>query len=76
MKKTRVDRLGRIVIPIDCRKSLGITENTELIVDYDNSHVTITPVNESCKICGECAPISADLPLCLACVTKIKNDMI
>ncbi len=50
----RVDVLGRIVIPIDIRQSLGITDGTRMEFDYDSDapFVTLRLARETCRLCG------------------------
>jgi transcriptional pleiotropic regulator of transition state genes len=74
MKRARIDKLGRIVIPMHYRKALGITTETDLTLDCDNNKIIISPSESNCKICEK--PIIhkvTDLPICNECVEKIKK---
>ena len=74
MKKIRIDKLGRIVIPMHYRKALGITTETELILEYTGSKMTISISEDICKICEKRLDrASTDLPICNECVEKIKK---
>ena len=42
MKQTKIDKLGRIVIPKDHRRILGIDENTRLTVKCESGQIIIT----------------------------------
>lgn len=53
MKRTRIDKLGRLVIPIGYRKELNITTDTDLIVDYENDKIVISKIGNFCKICNK-----------------------
>jgi len=35
------DKLGRIVIPIDFRRSMGVTENTEILVTVNEEGILL-----------------------------------
>jgi len=35
------DKLGRIVIPIDFRRSMGVTENTEILVTVNEEDILL-----------------------------------
>ena len=41
MKKARIDKLGRIVIPINYRKNLDITTDTDLIIECSDGKIEI-----------------------------------
>ena len=75
MKKTRIDRLGRFVIPISYRKLLNITPETDLIIECDESKITITSSTTSCKLCGRKIEFDKPFPLCKECIQKIKVDI-
>lgn len=71
MKRIRIDKLGRVVIPMSCRKTLGITENTDLIIDCDGGNVNIRPVLNSCKLCGAEIKEGLVIALCERCINKV-----
>ena len=73
MKIREIDKLGRIVIPINFRKSLGITENTVLNIEEENGSIIITPINVLCKLCNQKITNPTDVPLCYNCIRKIKE---
>ena len=73
MKKTKIDRLGRIVIPIQYRKALGLGENSEINVEYDERKIIITPTALTCRICGVAVSGGYELSLCESCIAKIKE---
>ena len=72
MKICKTDNLGRIVLPIGFRKTLSITENTELIVSLKKDAILITPKETLCKICGEAA-FDKRFSLCKKCIEEIKK---
>lgn len=49
----RVDRLGRIVLPIELRLQLGIDKTTLVEVYRDDSSIVLTKHKEGCVICGD-----------------------
>ena len=72
MKSVRVDKLGRIVIPIDYRKRLNIIEGSEMILKIYGNKISLIPYSISCRLCGK--EISkAGIPLCEACIKQIKS---
>lgn len=48
----RVDDLGRIVIPMELRRSLGIQIKDPLSISVDNGRVVLQKYAEACVICG------------------------
>lgn len=72
MKIARIDRLGRIVIPISYRRSLGITPEKDLNIEMSQGKVIISRSELLCKLCGKSIK-SAEIPLCKSCISKIKS---
>ena len=73
MKRTRIDKLGRLVIPIGYRKELNITTDTDLIVDYENDKIVISKIGNFCKICNKEMKEENTLSICNICWRKIKS---
>ena len=73
MKETKVDKLGRIVIPISYRQKLKISAETELIIDCDNRCIRIMPIVNKCKLCDNDICEKRDIPICDECITKVKE---
>lgn len=73
MKKARIDKLGRIVIPASYRKHLNITTQTDLLIDCDNRIISILPIPSACRICGTEIKGNGDIPLCDECISRIKK---
>ena len=73
MKKTKIDKLGRIVIPISYRKELNITTETDIIIECNKSIITISPSSSICKICEKSLDSDSSLPICKNCILKIKS---
>ena len=75
MKSARIDRLGRIVIPIDYRRKLGLKAGSEINISYDNEKVIITSAEDCCRLCKNKSIFSSEVPLCPECIEKIKSIM-
>ena len=69
----KIDRLGRIVLPMEIRKSLKIKENDELDVALDNGCIVIYPHIRVCKICGSKQIENKEFLLCKNCVEAVKR---
>ena len=71
----KVDELGRIVLPIELRRTLDIAERDELEIYLDEDKVILKKYEPSCIFCGESEEI---LPfngymVCLDCIDKLTN---
>jgi len=44
MGKITVERRGRIVIPAEIRRALGIKEGSELFIEIERGKIVLTPV--------------------------------
>ena len=49
----RVDELGRIVIPIELRRTLDIKEKDSLEIFTDGDKIILKKYNPACIFCGE-----------------------
>ncbi|MGX5442883.1 AbrB/MazE/SpoVT family DNA-binding domain-containing protein [Bacillus thuringiensis] len=49
----KVDELGRVVIPVELRKSLGIAEGTALDFHVDGENIVLRKHEKSCFVTGE-----------------------
>ena len=50
----QIDKLGRLVLPSDIRKSLGITSGVDSVEFFlDNESVVIRKYRPACVFCGE-----------------------
>lgn len=48
----KVDELGRIVLPIEIRRSLDIAERDELEIFVENDRIVLQKFEPSCVFCG------------------------
>lgn len=49
----RVDELGRIVLPIELRRTLDIAERDELEIYLEHDRIILQKFEPSCVFCGE-----------------------
>ena len=49
----KVDELGRIVLPIELRRTLGIAEKDPLEIFVEEDTVILRKYNPACIFCGE-----------------------
>lgn len=73
----RIDDLGRVVLPVELRKSFGIHEADpiEILVDNENSTILLKKYQPGCGFCGNMGELVdfSDHKICRECVDKIKT---
>ena len=69
-----IDRLGRVVIPMEYRKELGIEYQSRVLILLSNGEIVIRPHKRSCALCGEILEGERNIPLCDSCIEKTKNE--
>ncbi|KAB2451723.1 AbrB/MazE/SpoVT family DNA-binding domain-containing protein [Bacillus sp. CH126_4D] len=57
----KVDELGRVVIPIELRRTLGIAEGTALDFHVDGENVILSKQEKSCFVTGEVSESNMEL---------------
>ena len=73
MKIAKIDRLGRIVIPIEDRKALNLKEGSLVEISRENGVISITLHGACCKLCGAELDNTSDIYLCLDCIKAVKR---
>ena len=73
----RVDDLGRIVIPMELRRTLGINVKDPMAILVDGDRIILQKHQDVCSICGSPEDISQvkDRPVCADCIAQIKGNM-
>lgn len=71
----RVDDLGRIVIPMELRRTLGINVKDPMAILVDGDRIILQKHQDVCSICGSPEDISQvkDRPVCADCIEKIQG---
>ena len=71
----KVDELGRIVLPIELRRTLGIDIKDSLEIYVEDSKVILQKYEPTCIFCGESNDVItyADKNICKSCLEKLKN---
>lgn len=72
----RVDDLGRIVIPMELRRTLGIKIKDPLEIHVEGDRVVLMKYKDSCRLCGttdgELIEVKDGVKICTSC----RNDVI
>lgn len=48
----QLDALGRIVIPIEMRRTMGIDTKDLLRISVDGNHIILSKYETACRLCG------------------------
>jgi transcriptional pleiotropic regulator of transition state genes len=71
----RVDDLGRIVIPMELRRTLGIHVKDPISISVEGERIILEKYRASCVICGaeEDVRTVKDRAVCADCIAEIKK---
>ena len=50
--KRKVDTMGRVVLPIEIRRSLDIECGDDILITLESGHILMEPSEKSCIFCG------------------------
>lgn len=69
----RIDDLGRVVIPKELRRTMGIKEGDPLEIFVNGDQVVLKKYNPGCTLCSSLEGIEylSGKPICRTCVTRI-----
>lgn len=71
----KVDELGRIVLPIELRRTLNIAEKDGLEIYVEDSSIIIKKYSPSCIFCGDTDEVSVynGKNICKTCMKELKK---
>lgn len=71
----KVDELGRIVLPIELRRTLDIAEKDELEIYVEGTSIVLKKYQPSCIFCGDSNGVTSfkDKNVCQACLRQLQN---
>ncbi len=69
----KIDELGRLVLPIELRRSLGIEEKDSLEIYVDGDGIVLRKYQPGCVICGSVNKLAyvSGTPICQECIDKM-----
>ena len=68
----QIDHLGRVVIPIEYRKKLGIKNNSKVFILLEDGKIIIRAERAVCAFCGKRVDNEIELRLCCECIARVK----
>ncbi|WP_446897460.1 AbrB/MazE/SpoVT family DNA-binding domain-containing protein [Clostridium sp. LBM24168] len=71
----KVDELGRIVIPMELRKTMDIEEGTPLEILVDGDQIILKKYSPACVFCGEAKDVVKwkGKSVCKKCLDELRN---
>jgi transcriptional pleiotropic regulator of transition state genes len=71
----KVDSLGRIVLPIELRRVMGIDIKDPIEIFVDDSHIVLGKYQPACIFCDSVSGVTEfkGAKICGECMAKIKN---
>ena len=73
MKRIKIDKLGRVVIPITIRRSLKLYEGSLLEIHLEKDRIILNRPTSLCKICYKDIDNQSGICICTSCINKIKK---
>jgi transcriptional pleiotropic regulator of transition state genes len=72
----RIDHLGRIVIPAELRRLLGINEGDYIHFSAEDGRVILEKLEERCTFCGSASDLSQfrSKLVCAGCKGELATD--
>lgn len=69
----KVDHLGRVVIPVEFRRLLGIHEGDDVEVTMEGDHLVLARVDPACVFCSSIVDLRRfrDRWVCAACAAEV-----
>lgn len=71
----KVDELGRIVLPIELRRTLGIDIKDSLDISVNGEQIILSKYQPSCVFCGSAKDVKTfkEKKVCQKCVSEISK---
>lgn len=71
----KVDQLGRIVLPIELRKTLGIDIKDPIEIYVDGDYILLKKYEPACVFCGNAKDVKRfhDKNICSSCIKELSK---
>ena len=71
----KIDKLGRIVLPISLRKALGLAIGDSLEVFTEGENIILNKYEPGCTFCGEASQVDQfkGKNICMACFMELQK---
>ncbi len=68
-----IDEAGRIVLPVNYRRAIGIEAGEELEMLCEGERIIIRRRLHTCKLCDRAENVDPALKICRECINKINS---
>jgi len=70
----KIDELGRVVLPIELRRTMDINEKDALEIFVDGNNIVLSKYEPACIFCGQAADIVTfkGKSVCPDCIKELK----
>ena len=70
-----VDDLGRIVLPAELRRTMGLRDGRKMDISVEDGRIILTPRQDACVFCGSKADLKEfrGRHVCGPCVTEMSS---
>ena len=74
----QVDELGRIVLPVEFRRTLGIEKRDPIEINLEGDIITLKAYNPSCIFCGSTENIFIyhEKNVCEGCIDELRKKTV
>lgn len=71
----KVDELGRVVLPIELRRTLGIAEKDALEIYVDGESIVLKKYEPACIFCNNAKDVTVfkNKNICPDCISELKG---
>ena len=73
MIQRKLDELGRVLIPEEMTRKLGISSKTLLNIHLDGERIIIEKTGDSCLFCGNSEDVIDGFHVCRSCAQKVAD---
>jgi len=74
MKRTKLDKQARVVIPKTFRDAMNIKEGSPIVMTLIDDEVVLRPDESACVLCGTRIEGGKHIRLCNECLAKVVNN--
>ncbi len=76
MYTVKIDKRGKILIPIEARKSMKLFLGQKIALTVCGDHIELKPLEYQCKWCGADIPEGNEYGVCEKCTRKTLEKFI
>lgn len=73
----KIDKLGRVVIPIELRRALKVSSKDALEIFYEDNMILLRKYEPSCIFCGNATNVTTykGVNICPECISRMQKHL-